>query len=221
MKRWFKNNSLSIVLIVLFFIFLGGQSWAGLRTYNHEQEEHGQPTVTYGEFITSGDFIETVFENWESEFLQMAAYVALTVFLYQRGSAESKKVQGSEPVDQKPKRTHSKNAPWPVRVGGAALKVYENSLLIAFALLFIMSFLFHAYGGARVNCEENQIHGEQQCESTFAYIKTSKFWYESLQNWQSEFLAVFAIVVLSIWLRQKGSPESKPVNSPYSETGNS
>lgn len=220
MKRWLKDNSLSLVVGILFLIFLGGQSLTGQRQYNEEQQEHGQPEITYMEYIGSGDFIESVFENWESEFLQMAAYVALTVFLYQKGSAESKKLQGSEPFDQKPRKSRSTNAPWPVRQGGIALKLYENSLLIAFTLLFLMSFGMHAYGGARATTEENLVHGESAV-GVVEYIQTSKFWFESFQNWQSEFLAVFSIVVLSIWLRQKGSPESKPVNSPHAETGSS
>jgi hypothetical protein len=220
MKRWLKDNSLSIVMFLLFAIFLVGQSLAGQRHYNNEQQTHHQPEVAYTEYIKSGNFIETVFENWESEFLQMGAYVALTVFLYQKGSAESKKLQGSEPFDQKPKKSKNAHAPWPVRRGGLVLKIYENSLLIAFTLLFLMSFFLHAYGGARQTSEENIVHG-QPSVSTVEYIETSKFWFESFQNWQSEFLAVFSIVVLSIWLRQKGSPESKPVNSPYAETGSS
>lgn len=219
MKRWLKNNSLSLVLIVLFFIFLLGQSLTGHRHYNEEQIEHGQAEVAYFEYLGSGDFVESVFENWESEFLQMAAYVALTVFLYQKGSAESKIIKGRETFDQKARKTTSKSAPWPVRKGGMILKLYENSLLIAFALLFLLSFWLHAYGGAQATNEENIEHGETEMLSTWEYMGTSKFWFESFQNWQSEFLAVFSIVVLSIWLRQKGSPESKPVNSPYSQTG--
>lgn len=219
MMRWLKNNSLSIVLFVLFFIFLIGQSVAGQRHYNEEQESHGQPTVSYGEYVTSGDFVESVFENWESEFLQMGMYVILTVFLFQKGSAESKKLQGSMPTDQKPKKSEGKHAPWPVRRGGLVLKLYENSLSIAFLLLFVMSFWLHAAGGATATCEENLAHGEADCPSISGYMGTSKFWFESLQNWQSEFLAVASIVVLSIYLRQKGSPESKPVNTPHFETG--
>jgi hypothetical protein len=157
--------------------------------------------------------------KWESEFLQMAAYVILTVFLYQKGSAESKKLAGEEPVDQDPHKSRNADAPWPVRRGGWALKLYENSLSLAFLLLFLLSFIFHAVGGAQATCEESLQHTESQCYSTVGYIQTSKFWYESLQNWQSEFLAVFAIVVFSVYLRQKGSPESKPVNTPHDKSG--
>jgi hypothetical protein len=219
MKQWLKQNSLSVVLIALFFAFLFAQSVTGYRHHNEEQQQHGSETVSYIEYLGSGDFIESVFENWESEFLQMAGYVLLTVHLRQKGSAESKKLAGEMPVDQEPKVSKSKNAPWPVRMGGAALKIYKHSLSIAFVLLFAGSFILHAYGGARQICEENLQHSEVTCESTTQYVKTAKFWFESFQNWQSEFLAVFAIVVLSIYLREKGSPESKPVNSPHHETG--
>jgi hypothetical protein len=148
----------------------------------------------------------------------MGAFVILTVFLYQKGSAESKKLHGKETVDSRPKRSVSKNAPWPVRQGGIALKIYEHSLSIAFIVLFLMSFWLHAVGGASETCEENMVH-RKQCYSTIEYMGTSKFWFESLQNWQSEFLAVGAIVVLTVYLREKGSPESKAVNTPHDKTG--
>lgn len=219
MKRWLKNNSLSIVMFGAFFAILLGQSFVGLRNYNSQQQEHNQPEVGYIEYVASGDFVESVFENWESEFLQMGAFVILTVFLRQKGSPESKKLEGEEPEDAQPKRTSNKNAPWPVRKGGVVLKVYEHSLSIAFLLLFILSFSLHAYGGARATCLENTTHLQSDCQGIIEYIGTSKFWFESLQNWQSEFLAVGAIVYLAIYLREKGSPESKPVSTPHHEHG--
>jgi hypothetical protein len=219
MKRFLKNNSLSIVMLALFLIFLAGQSIAGYMHENQELEEHRQPAVSYVQYLGSGDFIESVFENWESEFLQMGAYVILTAYLFQKGSAESKKLQGEEPEDREPKKTRNTDAPGPVRKGGVAKKLYENSLSLAFLVLFALSFALHAYGGAQAACEQDMQH-KQPCDSTVQFIGTPEFWFQSLQNWQSEFLAVFAIVVLSIWLRQKGSPESKPVSAPHAETGN-
>ena len=220
MKRWIKHNSLGLVVVILFLALWFGQSLVGYRNYNNEQQQHGQPGIGYVEYLGSGDFIEATAENWESEFLQMFSYVILTVFLFQRGSAESKKVEGQEPVDQEPKQSKSKDAPWPVRKGGGWLKIYSHSLSLAFLFLFLFSITMHAYGGSRVTCEENLAHGENSCEGTFEYMTTSKFWFESLQNWQSEYMAVFAIVVLSVYLREKGSPESKPVNRPHYHTGN-
>lgn len=219
MKRWIRNNSLGLVMLTLFIALIIGQSLVGFRNYNNEQQEHSQPQASFVQYLGNGDFIEATFENWESEFLQMFAYVLLTVFLYQKGSAESKKLLGREPTDQEPKHSRSRNAPWAVKKGGAWLRVYSHSLSLAFLILFTTSITLHAYGGSRATCQENLAHSETQCQSTLGYMGTSKFWFESLQNWQSEFLAVFAIVVLSIFLREKGSPESKPVNSPHSETG--
>jgi hypothetical protein len=220
MKRWLKNNSLSLVVFVLFLLFWFGQSVAGYQHYNEEQKQHYSEQISYPAYIISGDFIESTFENWESEYLQMAAYVLLTAFLFQKGSAESKKLQGEE-ADRTPRSKRvAANAPGPVKRGGVVLKLYENSLTIALALLFALSFLLHAYGGAHATSEENIQHGEEPV-STLQYLTTSKFWFESFQNWQSEFLAVFSIVILSIFLRQKGSPESKPVSSPHAQTGSS
>lgn len=219
MKRFLRNNGLGIVALVLFLLFLGGHSLAGYRYYNDEQASHGQTEVTYAEFVRSGEFVESVFENWESEFLQMGSFVLLTVFLRQKGSPESKKLEGKETVDQNPRNTNNRDAPWPVRYGGWARAIYGNSLSIAFILLFLLSFWLHAYGGSRATCDENIAHGDTDCPSVMQYAGTSKFWYESLQNWQSEYLAVFSIVVLGIFLRQYGSPESKPINTPHHQTG--
>jgi hypothetical protein len=220
MRRILRENGLSIVLFVGFFItFLLGQSLTGHNEYNNDQQEHGQPAIGYGEYLGSGHFLEATMENWESEFLQMGAYVLLTVFLYQKGSSESKKLDEEESVDRDPRKSkNKKDAPWPVRKGGFILKLYENSLFLAFLLLFLLSFWLHAVGGASVFSDEQLQHGGQAV-TTFQYMGTSRFWFESFQNWQSEFLAIFSMVTLSIVLRQKGSPESKPVDAPHSQTG--
>ncbi len=220
MSRFFRNNGLSIVMLALFLLSLMGQSITGFHQYNEEQQEHGQPTVTYAEYHTTGHFVEAVFENWESEFLQMAAYVLLTAYLFQKGSAESKDPDEPAPQDQDPAAAKNKgDAPWPVRRGGLALKLYQNSLFLTLFLFFLISFALHASGGAKEYNEEQKAHGAPVV-STVEYLGTSRFWFESFQNWQSEFLSVAAIVVLSIWLRQKGSPESKPVAAPHDQTGN-
>jgi hypothetical protein len=220
MKRFFRENSLSLVLFAGFFLtFLVGQTLTGFHDYNDDREEHGRAPVALTEYLKSGHFAEAVFENWESEFLQMGFYVVLTVFLRQKGSAESKKIRGKEKVDEDPeKHRQDPKAPGPVRRGGIALKLYENSLGLAFLFLFLASFVGHAIGGHSLYNEERADHG--QAEATLMeYMKSSRFWFESFQNWQSEFLAVGSIVVLSIFLRQKGSPESKPVHAPHEQTG--
>jgi hypothetical protein len=218
-SRIWRESSLSIVTLLLFAIFLMGQSVTGWRVEREDLLEHGHRPLGYLEYITSGGFVEATFENWESEFLQMAAYVFLTVFLRQKGSSESKKVQGKEEVDEDPRASRDDpRAPWPVRRGGVVLVLYENSLALAFVILFLVSFVFHAIGGAEDYNQEQRLHAGSTV-STWDYIGTSRFWFESFQNWQSEFLAVGSIVVLSIFLRQRGSPESKPVATPHDETG--
>jgi hypothetical protein len=205
----------------LFAIFLVAQSLTGLRAYNHQQQQHEEATVGYIDYLQTGHFVEATFENWESEYLQMGVYVALTAFLIQRGSAESKKPEGDNPSDENPRSKQDKaDVPWPVRQGGIILVLYEYSLTIALLLGFVISFILHAMGGARAFSEEEIAHGGEAV-STLGFLRTSKFWFESFQNWQSEFLAVASLAVLSIYLRQKGSPQSKPVAAPQSQTGES
>ena len=219
MRKILRENGLSIVLGLLFLIFLAAQAVVGLYEYNEEQQLHGQSTVDFTSYLGTSHFLEATMENWESEFLQMFAFVVLTAFLFQKGSAESKKLDQEEPVDRDPRKSRNKkNAPWPVRKGGPILTLYEYSLSIAFLLLFLLSFFLHAVGGAREYNQSQQEHGRSVQVSTIEYMGTSQFWFESFQNWQSEFLAVGAMVVLSIFLRQRGSPESKPVDAPHSET---
>ena len=221
MKRILKENGLSIVWLGLFFFsFIFGQSAFGHREYNNDQRDHGQPEVSYIEYLTTPHFAEATMENWESEFLQMFLFVVLTAFLYQKGSAESKKLDEKEAVDRDPRKSRNKrDAPWPVRKGGFALSLYQYSLGLVFFLLFLVCFLLHSVGGARNYNEEQMAHGVTEQVTAFGYMATSRFWFESFQNWQSEFLAVGAMVVLSIFLRHKGSPESKPVDAPHSQTG--
>jgi hypothetical protein len=215
-SSFFRNNGLSITVISLMVVFLAGQFYMGWIYHNEELAHEGRALLTAGEYATSGHFIQATFENWESEFLQMTLYVILTVFLFQKGSAESKDPNKKEEVDREPKA--HRDAPGPVKKGGLALKLYSNSLSIAFGLLFLISFVFHFCGSLKEQNEENAAKGIPQ-EKWTEYICGARFWFESFQNWQSEFLAVGSIVLLSIWLRQKGSPESKPVDAPHSETG--
>src|SRR5215204_5281831 len=213
MPKLIRDNGLTIVLLLLFAISFVGQSLTGQAKYNEDQHDHGRVGITYSEYVTSAAFAESVFENWESEFLQMALYVWLTSFLYQRGSSESKDPEKSEEVDQDP-QTHRADpeAPYPVRAGGLLLKVYENSLSLSLLLLFVLSFVLHLMGSQKEACHEQLLHAGT-CSSILEHLGSSTFWFESFQNWQSEFLSIAVIVVLSIFLRQKGSPESKPVHA--------
>ena len=196
-----------------------GQTITGLFEYNHDRSEAGSPPVSLARYLATGHFLEATAENWESEFLQMAAYVLLTAALFQKGSSESKKPDGSEAVNRDPRRSRPRDtAPWPVRRGGWVLRVYEHSLSLSFALLFVLSFVLHAAGGAAAYNEEQVREGEPVV-GVLRYATTSRFWFESFQNWQSEFLSLMAMVLLTIWLRERGSPESKPVDAPHEQTG--
>lgn len=194
-----------------------GQSITGWYEYNNELKDMGLGSLSFAQYLTSGHFIEATFENWESEFLQMALYVLLTIGLRQKGSSESKKLYEEEEVDRKPNPSR-KGAPGPVRWGGLWLLLYKNSLSIAFTLLFFASVWLHARGGAEVYNIE-QMDKQEPLVTMWGYMATSRFWFESFQNWQSEFLSIVSIVGLSIFLRQQGSPESKPVDAPHDETG--
>jgi hypothetical protein len=219
--KWLRDNGLSLVTTGLFLTFMTAQAATGFYVFNEEQRDHGAPEITLSAYLRSGHFIEATAENWESEFLQMAAYVLLTVVLVQRGSSESKKPGEREAVDRDPRLSKSNpDAPWPVRRGGVVLRIYENSLSLAFVGLFLFSFALHAAGGAHAHNEAAMAHGGEAV-SIAQFMASSQFWFESFQNWQSEFLALVAMVVLSIYLRQRGSPESKPVDAAHSTTGSS
>ncbi len=217
-RRFFRSNGLSLVCFALFAIFVVGLFFTGFRDNNSERQSHKQPEMSLGEYATSGAFWEALTENWESEYLQMAAYVVLTVFLVQKGSSESKDSDRASDVDRDPHDAdRRRNVPWPVRRGGLWIRLYENSLFLVFLALFVTSLALHAVTGARSFSAEQQEHGEPRV-STIEYVQRSRFWFESFQNWQSEFLAVGSIVLFSVWLRQRGSPESKPVDTPNSRT---
>jgi hypothetical protein len=218
MRRLWRNNGLSLVLAAMFLLSIAGQSFAGHRQNDDDRREHGMPEQSYASYLASDAFLEATMENWESEFLQMAVYVLLSVFLYQKGSAESKDPDGKEEVDRRPDPARP-GAPGPVRRGGLALSLYRNSLGLTFTALFVVTLVLHAVGGAGEYNEEQAAHGESARVSAVQYLVTSRFWFESLQNWQSEFLSIAAMVVLTIFLRQQGSPESKPVDAAHSATG--
>jgi len=217
MRSFLRANGLTIVLALLFLTCLSGQWLTGHRAYNEEQHRHGDPAVGLGAYLTTAHFTEHMFENWESEFLEMGFFVILTVFLFQKGSAESKSPDEEEEVDEDPrKHRRSSKAPGPVRRGGWQLRLYEHSLSLAFLALFAVSFALHLTMSTGLENEERVSHGEPPI-GVADQLTSASFWFESFQNWQSEFLGVGAIVVLSIFLRERGSPESKPVARPHGE----
>ncbi len=205
-----KKNGLSVSLLGLFLIFWAAQTLTGWKVYNNELlEENGNP-IPFSDYLTSGHFVSATFENWESEFLQMFIFVVFSIFLYQQGSTESKSIEEDEEVDELPDERTSPH--WMVRQGGLIKWVYANSLSITLFLFFLLSFLAHSWGSFRHHQTE-QLLKNKAPELYSDYIQGSDFWFESFQNWQSEFLAVFVIVYFTVFLRQQGSSQSKKVDA--------
>jgi hypothetical protein len=219
LSRWLRDHGLGLTTAALFLAFFAAHAATGYLAYNDDLQEHGRPPSSLGRYLLSGRFLEATAENWESEFLEMASYVLLTAVLYHRGSSESKKIGKPEDVDRDPRQFRDKpDAPWPVRRGGWVLVLYEHSLSIAFVLLFGAAFTLHVIGGTASHNEQALEHGEPAL-SLGQFLATPEFWFESFQNWQSEFLALMSMVTLSVWLRERGSPESKPVDAAHRDTG--
>lgn len=218
-RRFFHDHGLTIALVALTLLCLVGHAWSGYRVWTDERAEDGLIAGTALEYLASAHFLSSLFENWESEFLQMAAYVLLTIALFQRGSGDSKDPDGrAESVDEDPREhAHDPGVPWPVRRGGLVLRLYSASLSLALAALFAASFVLHLCASMRHARENPGIDGPPA--SAWAMLGRAQFWFESFQNWQSEFLSIGVLVVFSIFLRQKGSPESKPVHFPHARTG--
>jgi hypothetical protein len=217
--RFWRDNGLSLVLIGAFLLCLVGMTLAGWLQHNEELIAHNQPPLALMAYFVSSDFQSALFENWESEFLQMSAYVILTAMLFQRGSAESKDPDGDNEVDQDPALlSDDPQAPRAAKAKGLLLWLYSYSLGIALAALFLLSFVLHFFHSLAAASETALVHGEP-VPSALEYLLSARLWFESFQNWQSEFLATAVIVILSIMLRYRGSPESKPVAAPHSQTG--
>lgn len=218
MKKGFVfRNGLTIAFLTMFLFSIVGQALTGYNEHNDELKKDKYPPISFSHYLASGHFIEATFENWESEFLQMALFVLLTRGLRQKGSSESKKLEGMEEVDRQPD-PKKKDAPWPVHKGGFILTLYKNSLSLILILLYVVSFVFHVYGSWIDNNEEQVRMGLPQ-ETVIKFLEGPRIWFESFQNWQSEFLSIAAIIVLSIYFRQQGSSQSKPVDAPHSQTG--
>jgi hypothetical protein len=217
--RFLRDNGLTIVLLAFTLCAIAAMVLTGWLVLNEELAQHGSRPLPLFRYAASGHFLSALFENWESEFLQMSAYVMLTAFLFQRGSAESNDPdETSRQNEAKPNDCDNSDAPLPVKIGGLARVLYSYSLGIAMALLFVASFVLHLTYSTQAANAEASLHSEAAV-SMFAHLGSAEFWFESFQNWQSEFLSTAVIVVLSIFLRFKGSPESKPVAAPHAQTG--
>ncbi len=216
--RLIRDNSLTIVLMLLFAGSITGHWIAGWHVATEDAVRHGQAALSLASYTTSPEFLSSVFENWESEFLQMSAYVVLTAILFQRGSSESKDPDAPPRDRDLAAQGLKSGAPAALRAGRLARALYARSLGIALALLFIMSFVLHWTQSAKAAADEAIEHGEA-APTLIAYLGSPQLWFESFQNWQSEFLSTAVLVLLSVFLRQRESPESKPVAAPHAQTG--
>jgi hypothetical protein len=223
MRRFLFENGLSLFFGGLFVVTLVGQSFAGQHTYNAEQIEHGSKAVSWFDYVLSPDFGGKVLENWQSEFLQFTLFIVATVWLVQKGSNESKQLDSVGLESKQAQRVEGyapENAPRWAKARDFRRVVYENSLLLAMTTLFLLMWLGQSLNNWReFNAE--QLEHRQPTVSWGRYLLDPDFWDKTLQNWQSEFLAVGTMAVFTIYLRQRGSPESKPVGAPHQETGSS
>ena len=221
MPRWSRDNGLSLAFGAIFLATLLGQAVSGADTFNHAQALHNADPISFGHYVTSALFWADVMENWQSEYLQFSLYIFATVYLIQKGSNESKKPEdiGRESDEQQLLGAHVKgNSPRWAKHGDLRTIIYSNSLLVVMTSIWVASWLAQSITG-RVNYNAEQLDHQSAPVSWLSYITTSDFWNRTLQNWQSEFLAVGSMAVLSIYLRQRGSPESKPVGTPHDATG--
>jgi hypothetical protein len=221
------NNGLSLFFLAIFLIALVGHAIAGHAAYNNDEIEHAallgqQPeTISFWRYVVSSDFGQAVMENWQSEYLQFSLFILATVWLLQQGSPESKELHqgGPESDEEQLVAEHAReDSPRWARARGFRLWLFSNSLLLVMGTIFLGSWFAHSVTGwSTYNAD--QIEHEQEPLSWLEYLGSADFWETSLQNWQSEFLAVGSMAVLSIYLRQRGSPESKPVGAPHEATG--
>ena len=223
MRRFLQENGLSVFFFCIFLAALGGQTFAGQHAYNAEQVEHHQAPVSWWGYVTSTDFGGAVMENWQSEFLQFSLFIAATIWLVQKGSNESKRLQDAGIEDARQQRIgrHApERAPRWATTDDLRTRIYENSLLLVMTLIFFATWFAQSLNNWRQFNEDQSEHAGAP-SSWPRYLLNPDFWERTLQNWQSEFLAVGTLAVFTIYLRQRGSPESKPVGAPHDETASS
>ena len=221
MRRFAKENSLSLFFLALFAAALTGQAIAGHELYNNEQLANGEHAISFWRYLSSSNFGQAVMENWQSEYLQFALFALATVWLLQRGSPESKELDksGTESDAEQMVGEHARrDSPRWARAGGIKTAIYSNSLIIVMSAIFVASWFAQSVTGMT---DYNQELSEQGLAtlSWWGYVGSAQFWQSTLENWQSEFLAIGSFAVLAVYLRQRGSPESKPVGAPLDATG--
>ena len=221
MRKFVRESSLSLVFLLLFLGSLVGQAFAGWHQFNNQQVGEQLGRVTFPEYLSSAEFVVDVAENWQSEYLQFFFYIFATVWLVQRGSPESKeldRVGRESDEDQKVGKYADKRSPAWAKASGWRRSVYSSSLLLVMGTIFLMSWAVQSVAGW-LAFDEERLRNLQDPISWAAYVTNADFWSRTLQNWQSEFLAVGSMAVLAIYLRERGSPESKPVGAPHDSTG--
>lgn len=221
MRTFLRENALTLFFLTLLLLALVGQSFAGLAQLNDQQVASGQEALTYGQYLVSSDFAVDVAENWQSEFLQFFLYVLATVWFVQKGSSESKELGrgGLESdEDQHVGPWATPRSPRWARAGGWRLRLYSSSLGLVMGMIFLLCWLAQSVAG-RAAYNAQQLSEYEDPVSWLGYVGSADFWSRTLQNWQSEFLAVAAMASFAVFLRQRGSPESKPVGSPHDATG--
>jgi hypothetical protein len=220
-RRFLRKNSLGLAFGGLFLVSLVAHAIAGHLAYNQDQLDHGGEAISLGRYLTSSSFGQAVMENWQSEYLQFLVFLMLTIWLVQKGSPESKdldKAGRESNAEQKIGSEATRASPGPAKAGGWRAALYGNSLVILMATIFLLSWLAQSLTGWSVyNQEQLDHHG--QTIGWVEYLGNAEFWETTLQNWQSEFLAVGSFAVFAIFLRQRGSPESKPVGAAHTDTG--
>jgi hypothetical protein len=219
--RTLRNHGLAVFFLTIFVASLVGQAFTGQDAFNHAQAAHSGDPISVGRYVTSSEYWVDVLENWQSEYLQFTLFIVATVWLVQKGSPESKPLDQAGTESDKDQRTGphatARSPKW-ARVGGLRTRIYSNSLLIVMAGIWVASWLGQSVTG-RIAYNADQLDHREAAVSWGHYVTTSDFWNRTLQNWQSEFLAVGSMAVLAIYLRQRGSPESKPVGTPHEATG--
>ena len=221
MRRFLRDNSLSLVFLAFFLLALAAQAFAGWHNFNDEATAHQEATISLGRYVTSSSYGNAVLENWQSEYLQFTLYILLTVWFIQRGSPESKEPDkaGGESDEEQLIGEHARpDSPLWARAGGWRTRLYSNSLIVVMTTIWVLSWFGQSVTGWS-EFNSDQITHHQPTVSWLGYLGTANFWEATLQNWQSEFLAVGSMAALSIYLRQRGSPESKPVGAPHHVTG--
>jgi hypothetical protein len=221
MRRFLRENSLSLVFFAFFVAAVSGQAFAGWHDFNDQATAHHETTISLGRYLTSSSFGNALLENWQSEYLQFTLYILLTVWFVQRGSPESKKPgdEGRESDEDQRVGAHARDdSPRWARAGGLRTRLYSNSLLIVMGTIWVLSWFGQSVTGWS-EYNSDQITHHQPTVNWLGYVGSADFWQATLQNWQSEFLAVGSMAALSIYLRQRGSPESKPVGAPHDATG--